>query len=70
LSLWLVYANLNVQTYEKEADMKNTLHSIRKAWSEMDEAQRRLFEIRTGIPVTARSRRAAEVAELEDSFRA
>jgi hypothetical protein len=56
--------------YEKEADMKSTLHSIRKAWSDMDHAQRRLFELRTGVPVTARSRRAAEVAELEGSFRA
>jgi hypothetical protein len=50
--------------------MKNRLHSIRKAWSEMDDAQRRLFEIRTGVPVTARSRRAAELAELESSPRA
>lgn len=24
---------------------------IRSAWSEMDHAQRRMFEIRTGIPV-------------------
>lgn len=39
--------------------MNSKLHSIRKIWSEMDSAQRRLFEIRTGVPVTRRPRRAA-----------
>jgi hypothetical protein len=37
----------------------NALRSIRKVWSEMDDAQRRMFEIRTGIPVRARSRHDA-----------
>jgi hypothetical protein len=39
--------------------MKSTLHSIKKVWSEMDNAQRRLFEIRTGVPVARRSRHTA-----------
>lgn len=42
--------------------------SIRKVWNEMDNAQRRLFEIRTGVPVTAQTRRATEIAELERTF--
>jgi hypothetical protein len=50
---------LNTSSTEKEAEMKSTLHSIKKVWSEMDNAQRRLFEIRTGVPVARRSRRAA-----------
>jgi hypothetical protein len=50
---------LNTSSTEKEAEMKSTLRSIKKVWSEMDNAQRRLFEIRTGVPVARRSRRAA-----------
>ena len=37
-------------------------------WTELDDAQRRLFEIRTGVPVTARSRRAGQISSLEDAF--
>lgn len=41
---------------------------IREIWAELDYAQRRLLEIRTGVPLTARSIRAAEIAELETAF--
>lgn len=43
---------------------------IREIWSELGYAQRRMFEIRTGVPVTARSIRDAQVAELEAAFSA
>lgn len=46
---------------------------IRHAWLEMNHAQRRLFEIRTGVSVEPRRPRTAEPArtieELEHLFR-
>ena len=52
--------------------MSQTLFSpwrrIREIWAELDYAQRRLLEIRTGVPLTARSIRAAEIADLETAF--
>jgi len=33
-----------------------TINRLARAWAEMDYAQRRLFEIRTGVPVTDRRR--------------
>jgi hypothetical protein len=41
---------------------------IRRTWAELDYAQRRLLEIRTGIPFSddeKRARRWAEIDELE-----
>lgn len=31
-----------------------TIHRVKAIWSEMDYAQRRMFEIRTGIPTDPR----------------
>lgn len=45
---------------------------IRRSVSEMDDAQRRLFEIRTGVPSTNsldRARDKAMIAELEAHWR-
>ena len=48
----------------------NLFSRVHEVWTEMDHAQRRLFEIRTGVPATARSRRAAEISGLEDAYAA
>ncbi|HEX3690976.1 MAG TPA: hypothetical protein VHV28_14845 [Solirubrobacteraceae bacterium] len=45
---------------------------IRRSLAEMDYAQRRIFEIRTGVPVTEsieRARDKAMIAELEAHWR-
>ena len=47
-------------------------HRIRRSLAEMDYAQRRSFEIRTGVPVTRgvdSARDKAMIAELEAHFR-
>lgn len=36
------------------ARVKHTIAGVRRVWTELDNAQRRLFEIRTGTPATAR----------------
>jgi hypothetical protein len=49
----------------------HTIRRIKQTWSELDHAQRRLFEVRTGIPVTPEGERAqarAESRELELLF--
>ena len=49
-----------------------TLHRIRRSLHEMDQAQRRLFEIRTGIPSEVSLERARDremIAELEAHWR-
>jgi hypothetical protein len=45
--------------------MRQAIKRVRRVWAELDYAQQRLFEIRTGVPVTGRSRAAASPAELE-----
>lgn len=35
---------------------KRAIRRIKQVWSELGYAQRRLFEIRTGVPVPARQR--------------
>ena len=44
---------------------------IRRSMTEMDYAQRRLFEIRTGVPLSTvdRARDRAMIAELEAHWR-
>jgi hypothetical protein len=47
-------------------------HRIRRSLAEMDYAQRRVFEVRTGVPVTHSvdsARDKALIAELEAHFR-
>ena len=49
----------------------HTIRRIKQNWAEMDYAQRRMFEIRTGIPVTPEGTRVqarAESHELEVLF--
>jgi len=51
---------------------RDTLHRIRRAFAEMDHAQRRVFEIRTGLPsehTLERARDKAMIAELEAHWR-
>jgi hypothetical protein len=51
---------------------RHTLHRIRRAFAEMDHAQRRVFEIRTGLPSehsVERARDKAMLAELEAHWR-
>ena len=48
-----------------------TIKRVKRAWAEMDYAQRRLFEIRTGIPASGRdeaARPATTVDELETLY--
>ena len=40
--------------------MRQTIKRVRRAWAEVGYAQRRLFEIRTGIPVISDSRSPAD----------
>jgi hypothetical protein len=44
---------------------------VRRVWNELDYAQRRMFEIRTGVDVTGPSRRRDEhhLEMLEDLYR-
>ena len=51
---------------------RHTLHRIRRSLAEMDHAQRRVFEIRTGLPperALERARDKALIAELEAHWR-
>jgi hypothetical protein len=41
---------------------------VREIWDELDHAQWRLLEIRTGVPLTPRSIRIAEIADLETAL--
>lgn len=48
--------------------MRHIVNRIRDIWSELDYAQKRMFEIQTGVTVlesTRRRRREAEIARLE-----
>ncbi len=47
------------------------LTRVRRVWNELDYTQRRLFEIRTGVPVTGqtRPRDHQPVLALEDLYR-
>jgi hypothetical protein len=45
--------------------------SVKRVWAELDYAQRRLFEIRTGVPVTSPAERehpATTVEELDSLY--
>ena len=46
-------------------------HRIRRTWADMDYAQRRVFEIRTGLPAHSveQARDKALIAELEAHWR-
>lgn len=46
--------------------VRRTAHRIKAIWSELDYAQRRLFEIRTGIDIERRGKRSQ--AELDDLY--
>ncbi len=49
----------------------HTIRRIKKNWAELDYAQRRLFEIQTGLPITPEGERArarADSHELEVLF--
>ena len=45
---------------------------VRRIWNELDHSQRRLFEVRTGIPVAgegSQRRNDHEISMLEDLYR-
>ena len=51
---------------------RHTVHRIRRTLAEMDHAQRRMFEIRAGLPRESaldRARDKAMIAELEAHWR-
>lgn len=51
---------------------RHALHRIRRTFAEMDYAQRRVFEIRSGLPPAStleRARDKALIAELEAHWR-
>jgi hypothetical protein len=51
---------------------KQTFQRIRRTWGEMDHAQRRMFEIRAGLPAEEaleRARDKAMIANLEAHWR-
>lgn len=43
--------------------IQQAIGSVKRVWAELDYAQRRLFEIRTELPVTDNDRRVARSAE-------
>ena len=45
--------------------IRQTINRVRRAWADIDYAQQRLFEIRTGVPVTRRSGTAGSATELD-----
>jgi hypothetical protein len=45
--------------------MRQAIKRIKRAWAEMDYAQRRLFEIRSGIPVSSPKRAAGTPEEVQ-----
>lgn len=47
--------------------VRNTIERVKRAWLEMDEAQRLLFEIRTGVPA-GRPQERATVNQLEELY--
>ncbi len=52
-----------------QSHVKQVIGRMQETWSELDYAQRRLFEIRTGVPVVKREdRHPAGVDELEAVF--
>jgi hypothetical protein len=51
---------------------RHTVHRIRRTFAEMDYAQRRMFEIRAGLPPASsldRARDKAMIAQLEAHWR-
>jgi hypothetical protein len=55
-----------------ESRLSRTINRLKQIWSELDYAQQRLFEIRTGIPASALEKRAkarAQIDELERVYR-
>jgi hypothetical protein len=48
-------------------NIRRAFRRVKQTWSEMDYAQRRLFELRTGIPVTDAGRRAT-IDKLERAY--
>jgi hypothetical protein len=48
--------------------VRHTFERMKRVWSEIDYAQQRLFEIRTGVPVIER-RKAETVEELEALYK-
>lgn len=46
--------------------VKQAIQQVKQVWSEMDYAQRRLFEIRTGIPVTAPPKQARNKSTVDE----
>jgi hypothetical protein len=43
---------------------------VKHVWQELDYAQRKLFEVQTGVPVTERrSRRPSQIDELASLYR-
>ena len=48
------------------ATIRETVKRLKSAWTEMDYAQRRLFEIRTGLPVTGPEKRTGPATSVEE----
>lgn len=56
-------------TTATKTGVKRTIERVKGAVSEVNYAQRRLFEIQTGVPVTrAEERPAVSAAELESLY--
>ncbi|MGH2886082.1 MAG: hypothetical protein ACRDPA_25865 [Solirubrobacteraceae bacterium] len=47
----------------RESRTRRAVKRVKEIWSDLDYAQRRAFEIRTGIPVIERRARIARSAE-------
>jgi hypothetical protein len=47
----------------RESKTRRQIKRIKEIWSDLDYAQRRAFEIRTGVPVIERRARIARSAE-------
>lgn len=49
-----------------ESRTSHTIGRVKQIWSELDYAQRRLFEIRTGVPSTAPGKRPTDQARVDE----
>jgi BMFP domain-containing protein YqiC len=68
-SAGLVDRALSTPRKESTVKIKRIIERVRSTWSELDYAQRRLFEIRTGIQLDARPK-GPKIARRTDELEA
>ena len=49
-----------------QSRIRQAVTEVKRVWAELDYAQRRLFEIRTGVPVISRDQRVRTARTVEE----